>query len=108
MRILANYGYKSNGDSYSVTMESQGDIPIGQADMAADELFGLAKEAIQRQLNAQPKSEKCCNCKNSPITPRQKHLVNRLARERGQFIDLEGMTVHAASDLIERLMSNAV
>ena len=106
MRILANYGYKSNGDSYSVTMESQGDIPIGQADMAADELFGLAKEAIQRQLNAQPKPVSC-NC-NAPITARQKHLVIRLARERGQFIDLEGMTVHVATDLIERLMSNAV
>ena len=106
MRILANYGYKSNGDSYSVTMESQGDIPIGQADLAADELFGLAKQAIQRQLNSQPKPEKCCNC-NAPVTPRQKYLIIKLARERGQFIDLEGMTVHAASDLIERLMSNA-
>ena len=106
MRILANYSYKSNGDSYSVTYETSGDVPRGQADIEADDLFALAKSAIQRQLSAQPKPGNC-NC-NAPITARQKHLVIRLARERGQFIDLEGMTVHVASDLIERLMSNAM
>lgn len=107
MRILANYSYKSGDANYCVTFETMGDVPRGQADLAADELFGLAKEAIARQLNTQPKLEKCCNCA-APITARQKHLIIKLARERGQFIDLEGMTVHAASDLIERLMANAV
>ena len=50
MRILANYGYKANGDMYSVTFETVGDVPTNQAPQAVDDLFRLAKEAIQRQL----------------------------------------------------------
>ena len=50
MRILANYGYKANGDMYSVTFETMGDVPSTQAPQAVDELFRLAKEAVQRQL----------------------------------------------------------
>ena len=50
MRILANYGYKHNGDMYSVTFETMGDVPSTQAPQAVDELFRLAKEAIKRQL----------------------------------------------------------
>jgi hypothetical protein len=26
MRILANYGYRNNGDTYSVTFETMGDV----------------------------------------------------------------------------------
>ena len=104
MKITANYAYRNNCDSYSVTMDL-GDVPMGQADITVDDLLTLGREAIQRQLDAQPKVGNC-NC-NAPITPRQKHLIIKLARERGQFIELEGMTVHQASDLIERLMANA-
>ena len=50
MRILANYGFKANGDMYSVTFETMGDVPTNQAPQAVDELFRLAKEAVQRQL----------------------------------------------------------
>ena len=50
MRILANYGYKANGDMYSVTFETMGDVPAAQASQTVDELFRLAKEAVQRQL----------------------------------------------------------
>lgn len=50
MRILANYGYKANGDMYSVTFETMGDVPAAQAPHTVDELFRLAKEAVQRQL----------------------------------------------------------
>lgn len=50
MRILANYGYKTNGDSYSVTFETIGDVPAAHAPQTVDELFRLAKEAVQRQL----------------------------------------------------------
>ena len=50
MRILANYGYKTNGDAYTVTFETMGDVPTNQAPQAVDELFRLAKEAVQRQL----------------------------------------------------------
>lgn len=50
MRILANYGYKTNGDMYSVTFETIRDVPTAQAPQAVDELFRLAREAIQRQI----------------------------------------------------------
>ena len=50
MRILANFGSKTNGDMYSVTFETMGDVPTDQAPQAVDELFRLAKEAVQRQL----------------------------------------------------------
>ena len=52
MRILANYGYKANGDMYSVTFETMGDVPSTQAPQTVDELFRLAKEAVQRQLTS--------------------------------------------------------
>ena len=51
MRILANYGYKNNGDAYSVTFETLGDVPKEKADGAVDELFSMAKRAIERQIN---------------------------------------------------------
>ncbi|MFH1287990.1 MAG: hypothetical protein ABII25_04760 [bacterium] len=50
MRILANYGYRDNGESYSVTFETTGDVQMGRAPETVDELFRLAKEAIQRQV----------------------------------------------------------
>ncbi len=50
MRILANYGVKTNGDSHTVTFETTGDVPAEKAPATADELFRLAKEAIQRQV----------------------------------------------------------
>ena len=107
MRILANYSCKNGDNTYTVTFESFGDIPRGSADIECDDLFRMAREAIRRQMNSEPKPERVCRC-HEPVTPRQKHLIIKLARERGQFIDLEGMTVHQASDLIERLMANGV
>ena len=50
MRILANYGYKTNGDSFSVTFETMGDVPAEKAPSTVDELFRLAKDAVQRQI----------------------------------------------------------
>lgn len=50
MRILANYGYKTNGDSFSVTFETMGDVPADKASGTVDELFRLAKEAVHRQV----------------------------------------------------------
>lgn len=52
MRILANYGAKTNGDSYSVTFETMGDVPADHAAATADDLFRLAKEAVGRQITA--------------------------------------------------------
>lgn len=56
MRILANYGYKNNGDSYSVTFETTGDVPMTKAPETVDDLFKLAKEAIQRQVEPNGKA----------------------------------------------------
>lgn len=137
MRILANYGYKNNGDTYSVTFETMGDVPRDQADTTVDELFRLAKAAIQRQLNPEadplefpPKEEvpipqpthhesirreKNGNGKpqlkdpDAPATQKQKSLIIRLAKERGQFIEgLNNLTMQEASQTIDDLMAVGV
>ena len=51
MRILANYGYKTNGDTYSVTFETMGDVPADHAPATVDTLFSLAREAVKRQIH---------------------------------------------------------
>ena len=48
MRILANYGCKTNGESYSVTFETMGDVGKDNVEATVDELFGLAKDAVKR------------------------------------------------------------
>ena len=159
MRILANYGYKANGDTYSVTFETIGDVPREHADATVDELFRMAKAAIQRQLNPeadplefppkeevvvpQPKKNGNGNSKpegnglasdkpegnglasfgqshsqshkpqlkdpDAPATKKQKSLIIRLAKERGQFIEnLNSLTMQEASQTIDELMSVAV
>ena len=130
MRILANYGYKMNGDTYSVTFETLGDVPRERADETVDELFGHAKAAVQRQLDgagtrpldSPPKDEvvipqprKNGNGKpqlkdpDAPLTWKQKSLIIRLAKERGQFIDnLDSFTMQQACDTIDELMAVGV
>ncbi len=130
MRILANYGYKTNGDMYSVTFETIGDVPATQAPQAVDELFRLAREAVQRQINgatapttqlqtpvttsptavAQPVSTngKKPHIKDPglPATPKQIKLLTRLAREKSQWIEaLTDLTMGEASSKIEELMA---
>lgn len=130
MRILANYGYKGNGDTYSVTFETIGDVPKEQADTVVDELFSMAKAAIRRQVNPEadplefpPKEEVTIpqprrNNNNSkpqlkdphaPATRKQKSLIAKLAKEKGQFIEnLNSLTMQEASQTIDELMSVAV
>jgi hypothetical protein len=131
MRILANYGYRANGDTYSVTFETVGDVPKDKADTTVDELFRLAKAAIQRQLDGAesdplefpPKEETAIprpkrNGNNgkpqlkdpdAPATKKQKNLIIRLAKERGQFIEgLNNFTMQEASEKIDELMAVAV
>ena len=36
MRILANYGRRNNGDSYNVTFEQMGDVPMESAEETID------------------------------------------------------------------------
>jgi hypothetical protein len=129
MRILANYGYKTNGDTYSVTFETVGDVPKEKAETVVDELFALAKAAIQRQLNPEadplefppkeevaiPQPKKNGNGKpqlkdpDAPATKKQKSLIIRLTKERGQFIEgLNNLTMQEASEKIDELIAVAV
>ena len=129
MRILANYGYKLNGDSYSVTFETMGDVPRDLANSVVDDLFVMAKSAIERQVNPEIKVEatphkeivvvpdtKNGNGKNgngkptikdpeAPISSKQKNLIIRLAKERGDFIDnLNNMNMGEADKIIQDLL----
>ena len=135
MRILANYGYKNNGDNYSVTFETMGDVPRDLADSVVDDLFRMAKAAIQRQVNPEvkveePKKESITipeprktngngngngNGKHhikdpsAPVSPKQKSLIIKLAKERGRFIDgIADMTMADASKVIEELLAVSV
>ena len=132
MRILANYGYKTNGDTYSVTFETIGDVPAAQAPQTVDELFRLAKEAVQRQLagtgvttSPQPATTVTvpqptvtlqpvgANGKRPqikqpglPATTKQLGLLRKLAQERGQALpDLTDLTMGEASSRINTLLA---
>ena len=132
MRILANYTHKNNGDSYSVSMEMMGDVPMNMADQVVDDLFAKAKSAIQRQVAPEvqvedPKKEPVTipeprkangnghgngNGKHqikdpsAPISPKQKSLIIKLAKERGQFIEnLNTMDMASASAVIAELIA---
>ena len=106
MRILANYGYRTNGDSYSVTFETVGDVPPEQAPQVVDELFRLAKEAIQRQINPQQEEifKPSQESNNGKATQKQINLIKNLARRKKKQIDLpEGLTKREASEIIDYL-----
>ena len=125
MRILANYGYKTNGETYSVTFETVGDVAKENADSVVDELFRMAKAAIQRQLNPQidplefppqeeeiPQPKRNGNGKpqlkdpSAPATRKQKSLIAKLAKEKGKFIEgLNSLTMQEASEVIDELMA---
>jgi len=125
MRILANYGYKTNGETYSVTFETVGDVAKENADAVVDELFRMAKAAIQRQLNPQidplefppqeeeiPQPKRNGNGKpqlkdpSAPATRKQKSLIAKLAKEKGRFIEgLNSLTMQEASEVIDELMA---
>ena len=113
MRILANYGCKTNGESYSVTFETMGDVGKEKAEATIDELFDLAKEAVKRQIEGKvpdPKKETSQepHQKNSdlPASKKQVNLIIKLAKEKGKFIENpSALTMAAASQTIEELMA---
>jgi len=125
MRILANYGYKTNGETYSVTFETVGDVAKENADSVVDEIFRMAKAAIQRQLNSAldplefppqeeeiPQPKRNGNGKpqlkdpSAPATRKQKNLIAKLAKEKGRFIEgLNSLTMQEASEVIDELMA---
>ena len=110
MRILANYGYKTNGESYSVTFETTGDVPLDKAPQTVDELFKLAKEAIQRQINPQQNNEILQPKQNSNgktlAIQKQISLIKKLAKRKNRKINLpQNLTKRQASELIDYLQS---
>ena len=135
MRILANYGYKTNGDSFSVTFETMGDVPADKAPATVDELFRLAREAVQRQaLTADladpapvtvpkpalsraegpaPASPGNGNGRRPspkdptlPASPKQVRLLKQLARQTGTWVEgLEDLSMGEASEKIDELLA---
>jgi len=113
MRILANYGCKTDGESYSVTFETMGDVGKENAEATVDELFGLAREAVRRQIEGKtsgPKKETSQEPqpKNPavPATKKQVNLIIKLAKEKGKFVENpSSLTVAEASQTIEELMA---
>ena len=113
MRILANYGCKTNGESYSVTFETMGDVGKENAEATVDELFGLAREAVRRQIEGKFSEPK----KENPQEPQLKNpdtlaskkqvsLIIKLAKEKGKFIkDPGSLTMAAARQTIEELIA---
>lgn len=113
MRILANYGCKTDGESYSVTFETMGDVGKEKVEATIDELFGLAKEAVKRQIESkalEPKKETPQDPQpknsDSPATKKQVNLIIKLAKEKGRFVENPGsLTMAEASQTIEELMA---
>ena len=134
MRIVANYGYKTNGDSFSVTFETMGDVPAEKAAATVDELFRLAKEAVQRQVlvsdlpDPAPVSvpvPKLAAPHNSngrlpagrqgrpspkdptlPASDKQLRLIRQLAQQKGAWLEgLEDLTMGEASEKIDELLA---
>lgn len=132
MRILANYSCKSNGNGYSVTFETLGDVPREQADSTVDELFSLAKEAVKRQifngaeqqketlvedeeapsrvLNRKPKQKnnlRRIKDPDAPATEKQIRLIERLSQIKGIELNVDppSLTKAEASETIDQLLS---
>jgi hypothetical protein len=126
MRILANYGHRSNGDSYSVTFEQTGDVPMERAEGTIDELFRLAKEAVQRQIDGDlsfPPKEEVVVPKNDVTIPKvassyngngngngngatekQKNFLKKLHAEKRKGVNIESLSKFEASQIIKELM----
>jgi len=123
MRILANYGMKTNGESYTVTFETTGDVPAEKAPATVDELFRLAREAIQRQVEAGapvahptvthtegvPFNGNGNGTGKKPATPKQVRLLRQLSKETGCWVEgIENLTIGEASGKIDELMAQRV
>ena len=116
MRILANYGHRNNGDSYSVTFETTGDVRMEQSEETVDELFRLAREAVQRQVSGDiefpPKEEEVTipkvatshNNNGNGATDKQKAFLKKLNADTRKGVDIDSVTKYEASQLIKELM----
>ena len=129
MRILANYGHRSNGDSYSVTFEQTGDVPMEKAERTIDELFRLAKDAVQRQIDGDlefpPREEEetqpketitipkvasgysgngSSNGNGNGATDKQKNFLKKLHADKKRGVNIDSLSKYEASQLIKELM----
>lgn len=123
MRILANYGHRSNGDSYSVTFEQTGDVPMERAEETIDELFRLAREAVQRQIDGDlefpPREEMPGSARHDVTVPRvassgngngdgatdkQKAFLKKLNADKRKGVDIGSLSKFEASQLIKELV----
>lgn len=109
MRILANYGYKDKKETYSVSLEMMGDASKQNIEGTIDELFGLAKEAIKRQIEGKTSKEETKESQSKddlPATKKQVNLIIKLAKKKGRFIENpSSLTMAEASQTIEELMA---
>lgn len=92
MKILASYGCKINDETYSLSLETSGNVHDENAQETADELFRLAKETVQRQAGqvSFPKKEEKDDrpgnedgdqsAGDGKITPKQTKFVYTLLR----------------------------
>lgn len=118
MRILANYGHKTNGDSYSVTFEQTGDVPMERAEETIDDLFRLAKEAVQRQIDGDiefpPKEAEVTipkvassyngNGNSNGATDKQKAFLRKLHADKRKGVNIDAISKYEASQLIKELV----
>jgi hypothetical protein len=124
MRILANYGYRNNGDSYSVTFETTGDVRMEQAEETVDDLFRLAKQAVERQINGDlefppkevavtPRADVTIpkvassyngNGNGNGATDKQKSFLKKLHADKRKGVNIESLSKYEASQLIKELM----
>ena len=121
MRILANYGYRNNGDSYSVTFETTGDVRMEQAEETVDDLFRLAKDAVQRQMNGElefppkedvapradvtiPKVASSYNGNGNGATDKQKAFLRKLNADKRKGVNIDAISKFEASQLIKELV----
>ena len=117
MRILANYGRRNNGDSYNVTFEQMGDVPMERAEDTIDMLFKLAREAVQRQVDGEmkfpPKEKEVTiprvatsngNGNAGDATDKQKNFLRKLHADQKRGVNIDSLSKMDASQLIEELM----
>jgi hypothetical protein len=128
MRLLANYGYRNNGDSYSVTFETTGDVPMEKAEETIDDLFRMAKEAVQRQIDGEldfPPKEEVVSSKavvvtiprvatpshngnenggGNGATDKQKAFLKKLHADKRKGVNIDVLSKAEASELIKSLM----
>ena len=117
MRILANYGHRTNGDSYNVTFETTGDVRMELGEETVDELFRLAKEAVQRQIDEKkmefppkdqgvtvPRVASNGNGNGNGATDKQKNFLRKLAADKRKGVVIDKLSKQEASELIKELV----